>query len=202
MEISGEIEKFPLKYFLIIDSTMQEKSKQKFLELKKFDNPDTKETFKAECFVLIEKFTKLRLKVDERVPIHSREEKYKWFVVMDTYGFIYLMMINTEVFQEKVLFSMLDKVKAIIRDNKTFIYKNRDSSPQKMQPIIESIFAILNTYNDTIANNENPEEVYSDPGVHYSVMTISKQNSFDKNTIPMEEDENLFHIKSRRVNSL
>jgi ribosomal protein L33 len=196
MNNSESPEKFPLKLFMIIDSTNKDPETRVFLELKKFDNPDTKETFKAEKFVLIEKFSRLRLKVDERVPIHSRENDYKWFVIMDTFGFIYLMMINHLDFSEKLLFSMLDKVKNKMRDNKDIFFKNKKSNPEKLEPIKESIFAVLNTYNDTIANGENPEEVYSDPGVQYSVMSVSERSSFDKNTLPMEEDENLHHIKS------
>ena len=189
-------EQFPLKLFLIIDSSSKDPEKRFFLELRKFDNPDTKETFKAEKFVLVEKFSRLRLKVDERVPIHSREEEYKWFVVMDTFGFIYLMMINHLDFKEKNLFSMLEKVKNIMRDNKDNVFKYKGKDPERLEPVKESIMAILNTYNDTIANKENPEEVYSDPGVRYSVLTVSER-SFDKNTVPIEDDENLFHIKSR-----
>jgi len=190
-------EQFPLRYFSIIDSTHPDPTKNQFLELKKFNDPETKETLKAECFVLIEKFTKLRLKVEERVPIHSRLKQYKWFVIMDTYGFIYMMMINIHWFQEKLLFSMLDKIKRIMQNNKQNIFKKREKDTEDLEPVKESILSILNTYNDTLANDENPEDVYSEESKQYSIMSVSNQKSFDKQTIPMEEDENLFHIKSR-----
>ena len=189
----------PLKIFLVIDTTHPVEEKQKFLEYRRENlDEENKAKFKKEKFVLLEKYKKLRLKVDERVPVKSVVEEHKWYVVKDTYGFVYIMLVNFNWFGEKMLFSMVNKVCKLVKDNKDLILTNRTKNNDRLDSIKESMKAILGTYNDSLANEENPQDIYEMSSVIYSVMTVENEEnpSLEGKSVHFE-DSKLYQVKRK-----
>lgn len=56
----------------------------------------------------------LKLKVGNRQPINSRIEEHKWFVTKDKYGIYYVVLVNSEYFEEIYVFKLLKKCQNIV----------------------------------------------------------------------------------------
>lgn len=176
-------ESHPLKIFIIYDSLAEEGQhpelfKEKFTVM----DPETNLKFKEELAVLLDRFGKLKLKVDERVPVESRVHAHKWFVTKDRYGFVYFALFNFEWFGEKTLFSMINKLKKKIHQNKDMVQRYKGTQERKLISLCEGLANIVGTYNDALANGENPNEAFGDSSIIYSVGSIEDDKSLGKRT--------------------
>ena len=78
----------------------------------------SKQTMKDEFKVLLWKFKKLRLKVEERVPIHSQLEDFKWYISKNKFGIYTVALADTSKFEEEFVFSMRRKIEDVLISKK------------------------------------------------------------------------------------
>ena len=118
----------PMKVFLVYNMIAQREDDKYTLVYQKFPSGNDKTKWKAEYKVLIHKYSKLKLKVEERMPVHSRVDDHKWYIVKDKYGFLYVILVDTSRFEEDFVFSLRGKIQRIIEDDRDVFMKPSEDS--------------------------------------------------------------------------
>ena len=108
----------PLKLFLVHNMAGRNEEDKMTLMYNKYPNGDDKIKWKSEHKALMYKFHKLKLKVEERMPIYSRVDDHKWFLTKDKYGFLYVILADTSRFEEEFIFSLRGKIVKIIHNDR------------------------------------------------------------------------------------
>ena len=121
-----------MKVFLVYNMTAVREDDKYTLVYQKFPSGNDKTKWKAEYKVLIHKYSKLKLKVEERMPVHSRVDDHKWYIVKDKFGFLYVILVDTSRFEEDFVFSLRGKIQKIIEeDREVFMKPSEDSRVRK-----------------------------------------------------------------------
>jgi hypothetical protein len=127
---------FPMKVFLVYNMTAIREDDKFTLVYEKYPSGNDKTKWKAEYKVFIHKYQKLKLKVEERMPIHSRVDDHMWYLVKDKYGFLYVILADTTRFEEQFVFSLRGKIANIIKEDKdVFMKPSEDSRVRLLQSL-------------------------------------------------------------------
>lgn len=78
------------------------------------NNPAFKNKTDQELDYISMSYRFMKLKVGNRFPINSRVEEHKWFLYKDKYGVYYLVLVNTEFFEEIYVFKLIKKLENIV----------------------------------------------------------------------------------------
>lgn len=98
------------------------------------NNPSFKNKIDQELDYLQTIYRFMKLKVGNRQPINSRVEEHKWFVVKDKYGIYYLILVNTEFFEESYVFKLLKKCENIVDlFSDTLMLQRNDPGKEKLR---------------------------------------------------------------------
>ena len=118
----------PMKVFLVYNMTAVREDDKFTVVYEKYPSGNDKTKWKAEYKVLIHKYSKLKLKVEERMPIHSRVDDHMWYVVKDKFGFLYVILVDTTRFEEEFVFSLRGKIQKIIEEDRDVFMNPSESS--------------------------------------------------------------------------
>lgn len=112
-----------MKVFLVYNMTAVKEDDKFTLVYQKYPSGNDKTKWKAEYKVLIHKYTKLKLKVEERMPVHSRVDDHMWYIVKDKFGFLYVILADVTRFEEEFVFSLRGKIQRIIEEDRDVFMK-------------------------------------------------------------------------------
>ena len=107
----------PLKIFAIIDSYSSSILDNEIFVYKNFSPSDSTSIYKEEYEVLKHKYFKFNLEVEERLPVCSRTENFKWFICKDKYGYYTLTLVDILHFEEQFVFSLRSKIILLLHEN-------------------------------------------------------------------------------------
>ena len=79
----------------------------------KTEDHKSQKIWSDELALLQLKHKRLKIEVDERVPIHSRVEAHRWFLTKDKYGVVYIMLI-ADLFEEQYVFKLQNKIQQVL----------------------------------------------------------------------------------------
>ena len=133
----------PMKVFMVYNIPAIKEEDRYTVLYEKYPSGNDKTRWKAELKVLTHKFRKLKLKVEERMPVYSRVENHKWFLVKDKFGFLYVILADTSRFEEEFIFSLRNKIQAIIEEDKEVFMKPSEDSKVKYLSLSVDSFGLL-----------------------------------------------------------
>ena len=129
----------PMKVFLVYNMTAVKEDDKFTVVYEKYPSGNDKTKWKAEYKVLIHKYSKLKLKVEERMPVHSRVDDHMWHIVKDKFGFLYVILADTSRFEEEFVYSLRGKIQRIIEEDRdVFMYPSEDSRVTEYKDIRQS----------------------------------------------------------------
>ena len=115
------IDKYPIQMFFIFKLLEDE---DKNLLYYKTDKAKNDNIWMQELTVLRSTYPKLKLKVDQLVPIHSRHDDYKWFLLKDEYRFISFTLASSDDFSEGSMLHLRKIICQDLRDQEDVICSN------------------------------------------------------------------------------
>jgi hypothetical protein len=110
--------------FCLVNSVSQNPPNEIIFEYKKLPKGESRLQIKNEFNVLQSKFKKLRLKVEERMPIYSQIDDFKWFIIKNKFGIYTITLANINQFEEDFVFSLRKKIETTLQDRKEILIHN------------------------------------------------------------------------------
>ena len=114
----------PMPVFCLINSVSKDPPDQIIYDYRSLPKGENRILIKNEFNVLHAKYKKLRLKVEERMPIYSQIEDYKWFIVKNKLGIYTMALANNSLFEEDFVFSLRKKIERTLIDKRDILVHN------------------------------------------------------------------------------
>ncbi len=104
------------------------------------NNPSFKNRVDQELDYLQTTYRFMKIKVGNRFPVNSRVEEHKWFFYKDQYGVYYLILVNTEFFEEIYVFKLIKKLEVIIDNYSDTLDRPRsDKGKEKLRDALSTL---------------------------------------------------------------
>ena len=124
--------------FALLNSVSENPPNEVVYAYKSLPKGENRVVIKNEYNVLQSKFKKLRLKVEERMPIYSQLDGFKWFIIKNRFGVYTMVYIDSKRFEEDFVFSLRKKIEMILENKREIILTNN--------PDLEVIQSKLNLF--------------------------------------------------------
>ena len=194
MAAAGKTE-FSLKLFKIIN--YRNEANPSILDYRKIDDADEKKMFNEELSLLILKYKRLKLKVNERVPAWSRVEGHVWYITKDKYGVLYFIVVK-EAFEEKYVFKLQGKIRGII----DYFYDDLNSlDERKANEIKTQIEEKVEAFNNALSRDAPAEELIASENSEWK--PVSQEEVFcnldgpDPAEISVDKNDYFYQIDRR-----
>jgi len=172
-------------------------------DFKKFESEEEEAGVLKELELLVRKFKLLSVKVNERVPVVSRQPGHKWYLTKDKYGAQYMIYTQT-FFDEKIVFKVQTKIMRLLDhyyDN--IVEGNKISLEQFRQRSLE----YLEQYNSIISRTTNNDLMLSQMNSVVEIVPVEPkplnlaQRSEDV-VLSSTNNDDIFHQMEKRQERL
>ena len=193
----AEVNGMPMKVFLVMNLTAIKEDDKYIILYEKYPSGNDKTKWKGEFKVLVHKYKKLRLKVEERLSIYSRVENHKWYMAKDKLCFLYMVLGDTTRLEEQFIYSLREKVKLIIEEDADVFINPTESTRERANFLRDQINEKLERFNKALGEGGNAQDIISNNSFSYDIQEMEENNEVDINEPTLSDAEMSVDVNER-----